>query len=258
MPSRLRQQRGKSLRRDASEVADRFSEALRSLFCGGCVAHDAPPARALRHRLQTEVRGRASNLSRPTVSSVGKSGSHGASWLAQRVRMNVTRRSSQNTRARWLSDRSNVRRLRRATTSANVYAPDPTNLTNAKKYFEQRLAVGDYYAESERVVGQLDRQRRGVARPSRRRCSTRLRSLCENNEPRTGTRLTQRLKTTRTVDDGPDNEHQAANQSVLYDFAFSLHRNRSQSPSQSPHARAVFSCQTNTVWPSSSACWSLY
>ena len=34
---------------------------------------------------KTEVRGRASNLSRPTVSSVGKSGSHGASWLAQRV-----------------------------------------------------------------------------------------------------------------------------------------------------------------------------
>ncbi|MGA7216125.1 MAG: hypothetical protein WBX20_18130, partial [Terrimicrobiaceae bacterium] len=44
----VRQQR---LRRDASEVADRFSDALRLLCSDGCVARDAPPARALRHRL---------------------------------------------------------------------------------------------------------------------------------------------------------------------------------------------------------------
>ena len=51
----VRQQRCEPLRRRRREGADRFGEALRSLFRGGCVAHNAPPPRALQHRLQTEV-----------------------------------------------------------------------------------------------------------------------------------------------------------------------------------------------------------
>jgi conjugative relaxase-like TrwC/TraI family protein len=96
-----------------------------------------------------------------------------------------------------------------------------TNLKNAKSYFEEHLAAGDYYAEAERVVGQwigkgaemlgLD----GVVSQSD------FVALCENAHPQTGKRLTQRLKSTRTVNGGTDDEHHAANRRVFYDFTFS-------------------------------------
>lgn len=96
-----------------------------------------------------------------------------------------------------------------------------TNLKNAKSYFEKHLAVGDYYAEEGQVVGEwigdgakllgLD----GVVTQSD------FVALCENRDPRTGSRLTQRLKKTRTVDGGTDDEYEAANRRVFYDFTFS-------------------------------------
>ena len=111
----------------------------------------------------------------------------------------------------------------------------PTNLTGAKKYFEQCLAVGDYYAESERVVGQLDRQRRGVAGPSRCCCSTRLRSLAKTTihgrarDSRSASGQRERWTMDRTM-------NIKLRTRVTYTISRSLRRNRSQSP----HARAVF------------------
>ena len=58
------QQRCKSLRRNASEIAHGFSEAPRWRISGGCVAHDAPPRCALRRPDQTSVRGSASHNSK--------------------------------------------------------------------------------------------------------------------------------------------------------------------------------------------------
>ena len=222
-----------------SRAANRLGGApakLRTASAKRCVRSSAAAAsltmRLLHGRCgigsKTEVRGRASNLSRPTVSSVGKNGSHGASWLAQRVECHPPFFAEYPSALAIGSEQRSSSPPRYEI--GECLRSRPINLTGAKKYFEQRLAVGDYYAESERVVGQLDRQRRGVAGPSRCCCSTRLRSLCENNDPRTGTRLTQRLKTTRTVDDGPDNEHQAANQSDLYDFTFSPPKSISIAP----------------------------
>ena len=90
-----------------------------------------------------------------------------------------------------------------------------TNLKNAKTYFEEHLAVSDYLAEAERVVGQWigkGAELLGLVGAVAQRDFV---ALCENNDLRTGTRLTQRLKTTRTVDGGTDHEHQAANRSIL-------------------------------------------
>jgi conjugative relaxase-like TrwC/TraI family protein len=114
-----------------------------------------------------------------------------------------------------------------------------TNLKNAKSYFDEHLAVGDYYAEAERVVGEwigkgaemlgLD----GVVSQSD------FVALCENAHPRTGKRLTQRLKSTRTVNGGTDDEHQAANRRVFYDFTFSPPKSVSIAALVSGDARIV-------------------
>ena len=96
-----------------------------------------------------------------------------------------------------------------------------TNLKNAKSYFEQHLAVGDYYAEAERVVGQWAGKGAAMLGLDGTVAQSDFVALCDNAHPRTGARLTQRLKTTQTVDDGTDDEHQTANRRVFYDFTFS-------------------------------------
>ena len=96
-----------------------------------------------------------------------------------------------------------------------------TNLKNAKSYFEQHLAVGDYYAEAERVVGQWAGKGATMLGLDRAVAQSDFVALCENAHPRTGGRLTQRLKTTRTVEGGTDDEHRTANRRVFYDFTFS-------------------------------------
>ena len=96
-----------------------------------------------------------------------------------------------------------------------------TNLKSAKSYFEEHLAVGDYYAESELVVGQWLGKGAEMLGLNGVVAQSDFVALCENAHPRTGVRLTQRLKTTRTVAGGTDDEHQAANRRVFYDFTFS-------------------------------------
>ncbi len=90
------------------------------------------------------------------------------------------------------------------------------NLSNAKSYFREHLAVGDYYREGERISGEwfgraaesLDL--RGAVR------ETEFDALCENENPTTGGCLTQRKNTVRQEGGGT-----RSNRRVFYDFTFS-------------------------------------
>ena len=97
-----------------------------------------------------------------------------------------------------------------------VTAKTQHNLKNAEEYFEEHLAVGDYYDEGQRVSGEwigLGAERLGLA--GKVRAEEFLR-LCENQHPSSGETLTQRLNTTRT--ESGDN---AANRRIFFDFTFS-------------------------------------
>jgi conjugative relaxase-like TrwC/TraI family protein len=97
-----------------------------------------------------------------------------------------------------------------------VTAKTQYNLKNAEEYFEEHLAVGDYYDEGQRVAGEwigLGAQRLELSGKVRAEDFLR---LCENQHPATGETLTQRLNTTRT-----DGGESAANRRIFYDFTFS-------------------------------------
>ena len=95
------------------------------------------------------------------------------------------------------------------------------NLANAKEYFEEHLCAGDYYSEGEQIAGQwcgIGAESLGLSGKVK---ASEFLSLCDNLNPNTGELLTQRLKTTRTVD-GDDGEAQTvANRRVFFDFTFS-------------------------------------
>jgi conjugative relaxase-like TrwC/TraI family protein len=94
-------------------------------------------------------------------------------------------------------------------------------LANAKEYFEEHLCAGDYYSEGQSIAGQW----LGKGAESLHLAGTVQRDeflrLCDNLDPRTGQRLTQRLKTTRTVAGDAGEVHEVANRRVFYDFTFS-------------------------------------
>lgn len=94
-----------------------------------------------------------------------------------------------------------------------------TNLKNAKSYFEEHLAVGDYYSESEQVVGEWVGTGAGLLNLETIVGQDDFLKLCENRHPQTGERLTQRLKHSRRDING--NEAEIANRRVFFDFTFS-------------------------------------
>jgi conjugative relaxase-like TrwC/TraI family protein len=94
-----------------------------------------------------------------------------------------------------------------------------TNLKNAKVYFEEHLAVGDYYSDSERVVGEWIGTGAAVLELGGVVGKDEFLNLCENRHPKTGKRLTQRLKHSRL--DVDVNEGEIANRRVFFDFTFS-------------------------------------
>lgn len=97
-----------------------------------------------------------------------------------------------------------------------VTAKTQYNLKNAEEYFDEHLAVGDYYDEGQRIAGEwigLGAERLGLA--GKVRAEEFLR-LCENQHPSSGETLTQRLNTTRT-----EGGESAANRRIFYDFTFS-------------------------------------
>ena len=94
-----------------------------------------------------------------------------------------------------------------------------TNLKNAKSYFEEHLAVGDYYSESEQVVGEWIGAGAALLELGAVVGKNEFLKLCENRHPQTGERLTQRLKHSRRDVDA--NEGEVANRRVFFDFTFS-------------------------------------
>jgi conjugative relaxase-like TrwC/TraI family protein len=96
-----------------------------------------------------------------------------------------------------------------------------TNLRNAKQYFEEHLAVGDYYTEAERVSGEWIGFGAEMLGLSGRVQQKEFLALCENTHPQTRERLTQRLNEMRTDNPGAENERITANRRVFFDFTFS-------------------------------------
>ncbi len=95
------------------------------------------------------------------------------------------------------------------------------NPVDAKKYFKEHLAVGDYYAEGQTVPGQWIGKGAADLGLSGVTTADEFVRLCDNLHPQTGERLTLRQKTTR-IEKGIDGEErQAANRRVFYDFTFS-------------------------------------
>ena len=97
-----------------------------------------------------------------------------------------------------------------------VTAKTQYNLKNAEEYFEEHLAVGDYYDEGQRVAGEwigLGAERLKLSGKVRAEDFLR---LCENQHPATGEALTQRLNTTRT-----EGGESTANRRIFYDFTIS-------------------------------------
>ena len=95
------------------------------------------------------------------------------------------------------------------------------NLGDAKKYFKEHLAVGDYYAEGQTVPGQWIGQGAADLGLSGVTTADEFVRLCDNLHPQTGERLTLRQKTTRTEMSADGKEHETANRRVFYDFTFS-------------------------------------
>lgn len=97
-----------------------------------------------------------------------------------------------------------------------VTAKTQYNLKNAEEYFEEHLAVGDYYDEGQCIAGEwigLGAERLELSGKVRAEDFLR---LCENQHPTTGETLTQRLNTTRT-----EGGEKAANRRIFFDFTFS-------------------------------------
>src|SRR5215210_5694817 len=96
-----------------------------------------------------------------------------------------------------------------------------TNLTNAKTYFDEHLAVGDYCTEANRVSGEWigdGATALGLHGTVDQRAFV---ALCDNLHPQTGERLTLRKKTTRQERTHDGEERTVANRRVFYDFTFS-------------------------------------
>lgn len=97
-----------------------------------------------------------------------------------------------------------------------MISPKPQlSLSNAKQYFREHLAVGDYYSEGEKVTGTWVGQgaeKLGLGRQVKER---EFLNLCEGQHPLTGEQLTARKNTVRT-EDGKI----VANRRVFYDWTF--------------------------------------
>lgn len=90
------------------------------------------------------------------------------------------------------------------------------NLKNAVGYFDEHLAIGDYYGESNRVVGEwfgVGAERLGLRGGVTKEPFV---ELCAGNHPQTKTGLTLRLNTVRKGEGGWE-----PNRRIFYDFVVS-------------------------------------
>jgi len=97
-----------------------------------------------------------------------------------------------------------------------VTAKTQYSLNNAQSYFAEHLAVGDYYQEGQKVAGEwfgIGAQSLGLNGKIR---EADFLALCENQNPQSGSCLTQRTNSVRE-----QNGVAEANRRIFYDFTFS-------------------------------------
>ena len=92
------------------------------------------------------------------------------------------------------------------------------NLSNAEKYFEEHLQLGDYYSQENQVLGEWFGTGAELLGLTGIVKETDFLKLCRNEHPDGNGTLTQRLKTTRWDE---DQMAEVANRRVFYDFTFS-------------------------------------
>jgi hypothetical protein len=99
-----------------------------------------------------------------------------------------------------------------------------TNLRNAQSYFDEHLAVGDYYSEAEKITGEWIGRGADDLGLSGAVGKEAFLKLCENRNPQTGKRLIARLNHTRQADGGREVANVAS-----FSTSPSLHRSQSRS-----------------------------
>jgi len=97
-----------------------------------------------------------------------------------------------------------------------VTAKAQLNLRSAQNYFQEHLAVGDYYEQGQKVSGEWIGEGAKRLELSGVVLSEEFLALCGNQHPQTGERLTQRLNDTRR-----SKGQETANRRIFYDFTFS-------------------------------------
>ncbi len=103
-----------------------------------------------------------------------------------------------------------------------MLSPKPQmNLRNAKEYFQEHLAVGDYYSQGRSVAGEWLGKGAGTLGLSGAVKADDFVSLCDNFDPRTGQKLTVRRKTTRIKRHADGTTSEVANRRVFFDWAIS-------------------------------------
>lgn len=95
------------------------------------------------------------------------------------------------------------------------------NLRNAKTYFSEHLAVGDYYSEANRVVGEWIGRGATLLELNGAVQQDAFIALCNNLHPTSGERLTQRTRKTRRERNENGKEHEVAERRIFFDFTFS-------------------------------------
>src|SRR5688572_17827072 len=95
------------------------------------------------------------------------------------------------------------------------------NLNNAKEYFEQHLAVGEYYSEGQIVAGEWLGEGARLLSLTGAVKSAQFLALCDNLNPTTGEKLTVRTKSKRTVVNADNSVSELADRRVFYDFTIS-------------------------------------
>ena len=90
------------------------------------------------------------------------------------------------------------------------------SLANAKSYFQEHLAVGDYYREGQKVSGEWFGEAAKALGLQGAVAEAEFYALCENEHPQTGGCLTQRKNTVRL-----ESGETKINRRVFYDFTFS-------------------------------------
>lgn len=95
------------------------------------------------------------------------------------------------------------------------------DMSNAKGYFAEHLAVGEYYSEGQVVAdGWLSMAARLLSLDGPVK-EAQLLALCDNLDPNTGEKLTVRTKSKRKVVNADQSVSEVANRRVCYDCTVS-------------------------------------